>query len=660
MSGFFGIFSPTEKSIDLEAFEQMQKATELEGFDGMETHVEDNIAMGHLMLRVSPESKYDKQPLRSSCGNYLLVGHFRLDYRDELGDKLGLIQSELEKTPDSVLVMMAYQKWKEKCFDHLEGDWAFAIYDKKQSSLTLFRDHQGYCALFYILFDDALYFTSDVTALLAIDKIEHSINELQLFTLLMKNGSVRNGQTVINSIHLLSSSNYLLVDSKGIVSTKEVENGKPVYTKHWKNEEDVVSQLHITFSLAVKSRARSNEPAGVFLSSGFDSSAVAYYLAKENANFNKRVFSFTSYPFFLGELPADMLWRTNEEPLVRKFVESISNIDSAFLDFPDSNTLSISPLKLLQDPNGPISSINSFWIDGILEIASKKNIRRLFCGQAGNYTISWDGSHEPIYLFSQFKFLRLMRDLRRLAKRQHKSFLTIVYSNLIFDFFRLFKYKFRRGLSYSNAKKFFSNFEYKLSRSQWVGQQNDLIDKPGFYFDFHPENIRLNYLKHSADTSSLKWHILAHSHGIEITDPTSDSRVSDFFKSLNGRYYIRNGTSRYIYRKWMGGNLPAEILEKKFRIMQAADIGFRMHRDFDFFLESDYSVTSLPLELEVLRNKLSHLTQSLKDSDDFTLKRKFASNYLRNASVYSIINYFNFQFKKNIFAYQSNHNATKK
>ena len=128
MSGFFGIFRPQGGPVDLEAFEQMKSAMNREGFDGMEIHVEDNIAMGHLMLRVSPESQYDKQPLKSSCGNYLLVGHFRLDYRDELGDKLGLTQAELEVTPDSQLAMLAYQKWKEKCVHHLEGDWAFVIF----------------------------------------------------------------------------------------------------------------------------------------------------------------------------------------------------------------------------------------------------------------------------------------------------------------------------------------------------------------------------------------------------------------------------------------------------------------------------------------------------------------------------------------------------
>jgi asparagine synthase (glutamine-hydrolysing) len=100
MSGFFGIFRPQGGPVDLKAFEQMKTAMHREGFDGMETHVEDKIAMGHLMLRVSPESKYDRQPLKSSCGNYLLVGHFRLDYRDELSDKL--VFSWLSSTPDYI------------------------------------------------------------------------------------------------------------------------------------------------------------------------------------------------------------------------------------------------------------------------------------------------------------------------------------------------------------------------------------------------------------------------------------------------------------------------------------------------------------------------------------------------------------------------------
>jgi asparagine synthase (glutamine-hydrolysing) len=106
--------------------------------------------MGHLMLRVTPESVYDKQPLKSNCGRYILTGHFRLDYRDELGDKIGLTQMQLENTPDSLLVMKAYQKWGRKCVHHLEGDWSFVLFDYLMNQLFIGKESTGISSVFYI------------------------------------------------------------------------------------------------------------------------------------------------------------------------------------------------------------------------------------------------------------------------------------------------------------------------------------------------------------------------------------------------------------------------------------------------------------------------------------------------------------------------------
>ena len=158
MSGFFGVFSPGG-NVDRLVFDQMQQAIQRDGYEELETHVDDRIAMGHLMLRVTQESTYDKQPLNSSCGQYLLVGHFRLDYRDELGDKLGLTQKELDVTPDSLLAMMAYQKWKDKCVHHIEGDWAFVLYDNLDNSLICFKDKYGTSALFYVIHQGKFIFS---------------------------------------------------------------------------------------------------------------------------------------------------------------------------------------------------------------------------------------------------------------------------------------------------------------------------------------------------------------------------------------------------------------------------------------------------------------------------------------------------------------------
>ena len=177
---------------------------------GLETHVEEKIAMGHLMLRVSPEAKYDQQPVRSECGRYLLVGHFRLDYRDELGDKLGIIQSELELTPDSILVMLAYQKWKDQCVHHIEGDWAFALFDRASNSLMLAKDRTGYSALFYTVYQGAIYFSSDVNVIGAIEAIPFEVDMVQFYRISLPSILVERGKTLLKEVYHLNGGEYLI------------------------------------------------------------------------------------------------------------------------------------------------------------------------------------------------------------------------------------------------------------------------------------------------------------------------------------------------------------------------------------------------------------------------------------------------------------------
>jgi asparagine synthase (glutamine-hydrolysing) len=533
MSGFFGIFSPTEKSIDLEAFEQMRKASEREGFDGMETVIEDNIALGHLMLRVSPESKFDKQPLRSSCGNYLLVGHFRLDYRDELGDKLGLIQSELESTPDSVLVMMAYQKWKEKCVNHLEGDWAFSVKDKKENKLILFRDKHGYSSLFYTIHQGCLYFSSDVLGLLNITKINYQLNKLQLFSLLNQWGTVRSGLTTIDNIFILPNSSYLIFDSltSYAANIKEWESEFSIGESDWKYEEDFISVLHSIFALAIKSGGNTNIETGIFLSSGFDSSVVAHYLAKTKLFYHQKISSYTSYPYYLDKIPPNEGSKTNEEPLVIKFVKSYSNISPLFLNFPESKILSFESESLIRDPVTPLCSINSFWINGIFDLARTHGVKRMFCGQMGNFTISWDGTHKLSYLLIEGRLTELLRDLFFLVKAEKKNFIFILYKYLLIDFLRFFKVQYNRKIVFFSARQIFKQFNFRIDKKDWRKQYKDMLGKPGLFFSFDPENLRLNFYKQSAYAASLKWKILAHHNGMEIVDPTSDGRISDFLKS---------------------------------------------------------------------------------------------------------------------------------
>jgi asparagine synthase (glutamine-hydrolysing) len=198
----------------------MKSTIHREGYDELETHVDDHIAMGHLMLRVTPESIYDKQPLKSRCGRYLLAGHFRLDYRDELGDKLGLSQKELEIAPDSILVLMAYEKWGEKCLSRLRGMFAFAIADTVKKKIFIARDHFGIKPLYYYQSDGIIAFGSELQQFKELPGFDASIdlNAIDQYLWLQY---IPAPLTVFKAIKKLQAAHFITIDFNGAISDQQ-------------------------------------------------------------------------------------------------------------------------------------------------------------------------------------------------------------------------------------------------------------------------------------------------------------------------------------------------------------------------------------------------------------------------------------------------------
>ena len=333
MSGFFGIFRPQGGPVDLEAFEQMKTAMHREGFDGMETHVDEKITMGHLMLRVSPESKYDKQPLKSACGNYLLVGHFRLDYRDELGDKLGLTQTELELTPDSQLAMLAYLKWKEKCVYHLEGDWAFVLYNYIQNSVFGAKDKGGYSALFYTTYYNIVYFSSDLNALIESKILPVQIDKNQLCRIGITGVELTNGKTLYQSIFHVKSANTISVDSSIAIVENEYWQLSIEQSINYKYDFDCFQDMQRLMAQATSMRGETLQEVGVFLSSGLDSTTVAYFSAHQLMFRNRKLFSFTSFPCYKDFDGIKDSHRFREDISTKELLKIFQNVHWSFLSF---------------------------------------------------------------------------------------------------------------------------------------------------------------------------------------------------------------------------------------------------------------------------------------------------------------------------------------
>ena len=137
------------------------------GPDGIGHWSSGPLALGHCMLRTTPESAQETQPLVDTERGLVLVMDGRVDNRDELHDRLKP-RFPRHGTPDSSYVAEAYLRWGNDCPRHLLGDFAFAVWDLKLHRLFCARDIMGGCSFAYVLNKQLFAFASESEALLGL------------------------------------------------------------------------------------------------------------------------------------------------------------------------------------------------------------------------------------------------------------------------------------------------------------------------------------------------------------------------------------------------------------------------------------------------------------------------------------------------------------
>ena len=633
MSGFFGIFRPQGGPVDLEAFEQMKTAMQRNGFDGMESHVEDKIAMGHLMLRVSPESKYDKQPLKSSCGNYMLVGHFRLDYRDELGDKLGLTQSELELTPDSQLAMLAHQKWKEKCVHHLEGDWAFVVFNFVLNQVFLARDRSGVSSLFFIKKKGVFYFASDSRYILLVRRISFEIDEEKLIQMSSLSYQPSKRKTLLIGLNYLQSAEQLIVDEQLRFSFLLYNQFKILENNRYKHKEDYVSQLNHIYSIAIKSRLNDLGPIGIFLSGGKDSSSVAYFSVKELECKAKELFSFTSVPHFKIDSQSAGKKITDETSFVKDFTSAHKNINVSLLSFPSFQLSELFKKRDLYEPYNPIVTKNTFWLNGIIDEAQKIGIRTLLVGQLGNETITYNGFYYYFDLLIRLKFFTLLCEFRREYKFSNKGLGRIILQQLLIPTAQYLKLYYS-ALKHPRLTNFsmFTNLKPKDFSKKLALIRKEILFIQSFFISITKK--RENQLSRNVDNYGNIWYLISNHQNVQVTDPTSDSRLIDFLLSIPQNLFFHNGVHKNLFRSLMDERLPKSILWNNSYQYQSFDFAYRLSQDknFSFFLMSLLSKSSRndffdsAYFLELYKKIVDSPAAHLDDYMIFELLRGFSLN----------------------------------
>ena len=281
MSGIAGIIHFDGKPVELGLIEKMTGAMAHRGPDGIHHWVKGSVALGQCMLRTTPESLEEHQPLTNEDESLVLVMDGRVDNWEELRRELLGRGAVLRDRSDAELVLRAYQIWGEECPDRIIGEFVFFIWDARDRRLFGARDAAGTRHFYYYAGKDWFGFASEIKGVLALDRIDPRLNESRLLDYLVVEFD-RDDEvgTFYQDINRMPAGHAMLAMECGARAWRYWNPGNFSATRHSSLEECAEGFLE-QFRIAVKCRLRSIGPVGAMLSGGLDSSSIVGLISKE-------------------------------------------------------------------------------------------------------------------------------------------------------------------------------------------------------------------------------------------------------------------------------------------------------------------------------------------------------------------------------------------
>ncbi len=225
------------------------------------------------VLRVTPESHHERQPLIDACGN-VLVFDGRLDNRDDILRAL-TCERPARDAPDPELVLAAWREWGQSSLSRLNGEFALALFDARERSLTLARDPVGCRALYYWTGPRVVVFGSEIKSVIAHPAVAAQPNEeliADLF-LLVQLPYEDEGETFFKDVQAVLPGSSVRITAAGITRSR-FWDFDPTARRRYRTYDAYVDELRGLMIQAVRRRLRSASPVAISVSGGLDSSIV--------------------------------------------------------------------------------------------------------------------------------------------------------------------------------------------------------------------------------------------------------------------------------------------------------------------------------------------------------------------------------------------------
>lgn len=249
------------------------------GPDDNKVWIKGNVAFGHKrLIVVDPEG--GKQPM--TClkdeANYAICYNGELYNTEDIRKELLRRGYTFKGHSDTEVLLASYMEWKEECVDHLNGIYAFAVWDEQKEQVFIARDRLGVKPLFYKYDSGRLLFGSELKAILAHPDVKAEVTLEGLSEIFGLGPSRTPGHGIYAGIKELRPGHAMTFSKNGLCIWRywNVES-----KKHEDSFEETVEKTRFLLQDAITRQLVSDVPLCTFLSGGVDSSAITAIAAKE-------------------------------------------------------------------------------------------------------------------------------------------------------------------------------------------------------------------------------------------------------------------------------------------------------------------------------------------------------------------------------------------
>ncbi len=557
MCGIAGIVDYKTGKATPSVVEKMLQAISYRGPDESGIYYSRFSAMGNVRLSIL-DLVSGQQPLSDQSGRFWIVYNGEIFNYVELKETL-LKEGTIFKTEsDSEVLVNLYAMHGKNCLSMLNGQFAFAIWDKQKEELFLARDRIGIRPLFYNFNENVFSFASEIKSIFEQPQIKREF-DLKNLTQVYTFWTAITPNTAFRDIYELSPGHYLVYNKEGIKTEKywslqyERKNGSITL-------EDAIGQFDELFYNSVKIRLRADVEVAAYLSGGIDSSTTVSYI--------KNIEPGVLNTFSIGFEDKDFDESSYQNEAARYLNTNHKAIECTGREIADSFP------KVVWHSETPLTRTAPVPMFLLSRLVRENNIKVVITGEGADEMLAgydifkeamirrfWakqpNSAIRPLLLKKLYPYMPQMRHANPMILKMFYGYKledteNPLYSHLI------------RWNNSNHIKKHFSDM--LKAESNGYSPLDDLIMKLPDGFDqwggLEKSQWLETYIFMSGYLLSSQGDRMAMANSVEGRYPFLDYRVMEFCNSLPANYKLNGLTEKYLLKKLMKNRIPESIVKR--------------------------------------------------------------------------------------------------